>query len=122
MCGVFKKARKDELRNTLSSLKYCLQGYIHDKPHTYGAVHEQSWDAITAVAFHDQDKNDNAARYGNTDIDQLVHITLRISETEAKDGLKHGCENDELFISSPLCPDFSIFLFAQPDNFGCNLY
>ena len=81
------KARNDELRNNLSSLsplKYCLQGYIHDKPHTYGAVHEQSGDAVTTEALHDQDKNDNPARYGNTDIDQLVHITLRISETETK--------------------------------------
>ncbi len=57
----------------LWSLKYCLQGYIHDKPHTYGAVHEQSGDAVTAEAFHDQGKNGNSARYRNTDIDQFFH-------------------------------------------------
>ena len=106
MCGVFKKARKDESRNTLSSLKYCLQGYIRDKPHTYGAVHEQSRDAITAVAFHDHDKNGNPARDSNTDIDQLFHITHRTSETRQK-GLR---------------PNFGIFLFAQPYNFGRNLH
>ena len=73
-----------EWKKKILSLKQCLQGYIHDKPHTYGAVHEQSGDAVTAKTLHDQDKNDNPARYGNTNIDQLVHITLRISGTEAK--------------------------------------
>ena len=89
-----------------SFLKQCLQGYIHDKPHTYGAVHEQSGDAVTAETFHDQDKNGNAARYGNTDIDQLFHID-HLSQKLRLKGLRS---------------DFGIFLFAQPDNFGRNLH
>ena len=94
------------MKKNLSSLKYCLQGYIHDKPHTYGAVHEQSWDAVTAVAFHDHEKNGNPARYGNTDINQLFHIGHLSQELRQK-GLR---------------PNFGIFLFAQPNNFGRNFH
>jgi len=68
-----------DIRQTLQE---GFQKRVHDQPHTYGAIHQQSRNAVAAEFTQGNDKKDKPCTQGNGKNNKILHATSINEETE----------------------------------------